>query len=832
MVNEEKNSKDGGGGKADESAFKTSKKVTAEIKNQNKEKEKTLTLEERLREEGLEIIAIQRDLTDEVKNLTKEIYGSAEASAQINKAFRDMSRITRDVASNWENIYDGSVKEEDIAKQITKAKKAGNKVSLEANLLMQKGGLTQKQITEATKGGLEIDEKKLKGMGNLSAKEKELLLHTITTLKTNKENLEILKAQEKKLKEANTGLVKGLNAAADVMGKIGLGEFSGPMKAGAEAARMAALEGGGFFKQMSAAGGAIKAMMGPLIAIGVIMAGFKFDKQITDLQKGMGISKSEAFGLKMEMSGAAAASGDMAINSERMLKTFSMLQSQLGIAANFSTEMTEDATVLSEKLGLSEKATANFAQSSLVVGKSIDEQYKSSLGIINSIQVQTGAMIPYKETLEKAGNITGQIRAQLGGSLEEITKAVGVAASLGMELEQVAKSGESMLNFQSSIEAELEAELLTGKELNLEKARLLALTGDYEGLAKEISKEAGNFTEFSKMNVLQQNALAKSLGMSSNEMSDMLMKEEMIGQTKESALAAGNEDLAKRIEARDLQQEMGDAVMKLKGVFVDLVGGPVGQFLNLLTLALTPIGIMLEGLDKITKLFSENKEEMTAMEATLGTIAGIFLAIKGSMLLIKGVQVAINVAKGIGLAFDIASNKGVGKMKTRELSKLGRAVALTGAKIFGTMMMLGPILGPALGLAGVAAMAGTVYGLSRRKAEKGGMIGGNRHSAGGTIIEAEQGEFIMSRQGVQSVGVDNLYAMNRGGGISGGKAQAGGVVQSTSGQSNSGMNMQSFTDAVISAVNNTKPGVVIASPYGLNNTNYQSRNENFKTKFE
>jgi hypothetical protein len=64
----------------------------------------------------------------------------------------------------------------------------------------------------------------------------------------------------------------------------------------------------------------------------------------------------------MEMSGAAAASGDMAINSERMLKTFSMLQSQLGVAANFSTEMTEDATVLSEKVGLSEEGNSRILQ--------------------------------------------------------------------------------------------------------------------------------------------------------------------------------------------------------------------------------------------------------------------------------------------------------------------------------------------------------------------------------------------------------------------------------------------------------------------------------------
>ena len=83
----------------------------------------------------------------------------------------------------------------------------------------------------------------------------------------------------------------------------------------------------------------------------------------------------------------------------------------------------------------------------------------------------------------------------------------------------------------------------------------------------------------------------------------------------------------------------------------------------------------------------------------------------------------------------------------------------------------------------------------------------------------------MSRQGVQNVGVGNLYAMNKGGGISGGKAQAGGEVSS-----NSGMDMSGFTDAVLNAVK--APGVVVASPYGLNDANYQSRNENFKTRFE
>jgi hypothetical protein len=575
----------------------------------------------------------------------------------------------------------------------------------------------------------------------------------------------------------------------------------------------------------------IKGIFDPLtMVIALIKAGLTFDTQVVELQKSMGMSRVEAEGLRHKMSGAAAASGDMAINSERMLKTFSMLQSQLGVAANFSTKMTEDATVLSEKVGLSDEATAGFAKSSLVVGKSIDTQYKNSLGIVGSIRAATGVAVPFKETLEKAGKVSGQIRAQMGGSLEEITKAVATASALGMELEQVASSGKSMLDFQSSIESELEAELLTGKQLNLEKARLLALTGDLKGLSKEIAKEAGSFSEFNKMNVLQQDALAKSFGMQADEMSNMLMDQEMMGKTKEQLIASGKGDLAKIMEERDVNKQMADAVMKLKTVFVDLVGGPVGDFLNLLTMALTPIADMLTGLKAIFNIFGESKGPLTKMQAILGAIAAVYIAIKGTMLIIKGIQIAKNTLAGISLAYKLRSVSLERIQAQLSRKGLGGGVAKASAAIFKGMAGMGPagIIAAILAIAGMAAL---VYSQAA-KAEKGGMIGGNRHSQGGTIIEAEQGEFIMSRQGVQSVGVDNLYAMNRGGGISGGKAQAGGVVQSTSGQSNSGMNMQSFTDAVISAVNNTKPGVVIASPYGLNNTNYQSRNENFKTKFE
>lgn len=53
------------------------------------------------------------------------------------------------------------------------------------------------------------------------------------------------------------------------------------------------------------------------------------------------------------------------------------------------------------------------------------------------------------------------------------------------------------------------------------------------------------------------------------------------------------------------------------------------------------------------------------------------------------------------------------------------------------------------------------------KMEQGGLVGGRRHSAGGTMIEAEQGEYVMSRNAVNAVGIEAMNRINAGGGAGG-----------------------------------------------------------------
>ena len=76
----------------------------------------------------------------------------------------------------------------------------------------------------------------------------------------------------------------------------------------------------------------------------------------------------------------------------------------------------------------------------------------------------------------------------------------------------------------------------------------------------------------------------------------------------------------------------------------------------------------------------------------------------------------------------------------------------------------GGVLGFLTGSAIIAQGLANVAQIEAQKFEKGGEVGGRRHSQGGTMIEAERGEFVMSRSAVQSVGVEALNQMNQGGG--------------------------------------------------------------------
>ena len=331
-------------------------------------------------------------------------------------------------------------------------------------------------------------------------------------------------------------------------------------------------------KQMSSMMAGLKSLgpqltkaLGPLALIAEFVMGLlEADKQVTEIQKTMMMTKTEARGFNSNLQQAARSSGNISVTGTKVFETFMSLTKEAGFVAKYSMDTLGSATKLQAVLGISASSTSNLAQAAEATGTSLEENYKATLGASYEMQQQAGTQLDMKQILEETGKVTGQIRASMGGNTVEIAKAVTQAKLLGTSLEAVANAGRQMLDFESSINAEMEAELMTGRQLNLDKARAAALAGDQATVAEELAKNMGDFTEFSKMNVLQQDALAAAMGMSSDEMGDMLFKQQVMGRTAEELRAQGEDELAQKLEAKSAQDQMNAAMEQLKQTFVTL----------------------------------------------------------------------------------------------------------------------------------------------------------------------------------------------------------------------------------------------------------------------
>ena len=284
------------------------------------------------------------------------------------------------------------------------------------------------------------------------------------------------------------------------------------------------------------------------------------------------MSADNARDVRANFAAIQGASSNILNTTAEIAKAQGTLNAALGTSATMiSGKILDGMATLQNRMGLSAEAATSFAQSAMLSGKSVKELTVDAVGSALAVEKERGTRLDIKGILKETGTITGQIRAQLGGSVEAIASAVAKAKSLGMELKGVAAAGKQLLNFEQSISAELEAELLTGKQLNLEKARLAALTGDQNTLAEELSKNAGNFYEFSQLNTLQQDALAKAVGMEADQLSDILMKKENIADLTERARREGKEELLDNLQKLSVQEQFNAAIEKLKTAVINFV---------------------------------------------------------------------------------------------------------------------------------------------------------------------------------------------------------------------------------------------------------------------
>ena len=490
----------------------------------------------------------------------------------------------------------------------------------------------------------------------------------------------------------------------------------------------------------------------------------KADKQATALGKSLGVSKDQARALREEFVKYSANTNDAFITTDRLLKAQTELSEQLGIAVQFSGEELSNFAKLTEIVGLSAQEAGKLASFSAAAGVGTKDYIKQiRLSVFASNQANK-VHFSDKLILQDISKLSAGILVKFQNNPKALAAAVVQTKALGLSLEQVDKIGDSLLNFESSIENELKAQLLTGKQLNLDKARYLALTGSQAELAQEISSQAGSLADFENMNVIAQKSLAEAFGMSRDELADMLLKQEAINTYGDKAAklnaqqlkdqkASGlslDDYLKKQAEQQSAQDKFNNAVLKLQDLIGNLVAGPLGGFIDSLSNGLDIITKIFAGFAKIASivkgLFGEGIGEALGKTASVAAIGGIGLLMARSLtkgttlnpMIVKDISAASAAgdaggfsggAGRVGKAFSKGGIKGGGKAMGRILKSTLKGNALTalamGVGDAAMNMGEGKGVGESLGRAGITGLTSLIGGgLGSLIAPGAGTIGG------------------------------------------------------------------------------------------------------------
>jgi hypothetical protein len=288
---------------------------------------------------------------------------------------------------------------------------------------------------------------------------------------------------------------------------------------------------------------------------------------------------------------------------------------------------------------------------------------------------------------------------------------------MGGDLGKVADIADQLLNFESSIENELSAELLLGKDINLEKARQAALNNDLATVAEEITKQAGSAAEFSQMNRIQQEAMAKAVGMTADQLADTLVEQEAL----KAVGHALNEDEQKAFETAKEKYGLEKASKMLQSGQLD---GMVAQQSKQEEIA--------QQLEKIKETF------VTMAPAILGMVDG----------LIGMLDVVNTILMPVRLLFDFFGyiGKGISNL-IGPLGTVGKlfkgiaslAVVYAAYAAYASLAAI-PVVGVPLGLAASAGILAAGFGLL------GSIKDGAIDPKGGLIVSGEKGSIQLDKE--------------------------------------------------------------------------------------
>ena len=301
---------------------------------------------------------------------------------------------------------------------------------------------------------------------------------------------------------------------------------------------------GGFIK----AGKAIKAATGFIgIISAVLLAALKyvvgFAKQTLEVRRNLGLSVVDATKLSFHMEKSAVQAKLLGGDSEKAKTLVKELAMEFGTVGEATSLSSTNIAQLTTHLGIGGSETAKLLKAFSDVSGETLNNLSNQLEFEASLTKSAG--IPVAKVMGQVASNTALFARYGADGANQLFRAARAAADLGTSLDVVEGVADSILDLETSIAAELEAEMLIGRDINLDRARQLAQANDLEGLQQEIVNQVGGPEAFANLGRIEQGALASAFGLSVEQIKPFLSGEKtgVVGDPQTAAIQQMNKDL-------------------------------------------------------------------------------------------------------------------------------------------------------------------------------------------------------------------------------------------------------------------------------------------------
>jgi hypothetical protein len=667
--------------------------------------------------------------------LTRAYVSSLEEG---NARVKDQASLEREIVSQVNEAAVGKYKSVDLTDQI-----------LDIN----------EQIDDISKGRLELTELEKQNALDILASQKDsfetLMRQNAVLVKMSKDAEKVLGVFDK----MTTGDFKGA-----LLQQFGLDDINKEVKTKLGASIVNVVKqvkegdlAGAFTNAAKALWGMIKSApklamalgIGGILALGTFLIDLfvETDKEVAQLGRDFGITKDAAKGLHHVSTDVANEMKIVGIHSEEVSKSLKTVSDNLGgidLTKQFKSgneavkQLVKDTAVLTEQFGLSGEEISNMQGLSAITGK--------SMGALSMSATTLGkGVFTAKESMKILAGIPKTVAIGMRGNVDAMIKMSQQAKLLGLDLKKVEQIGMGTLEIEDSLGKEMEARVLTGRNINLDAMREASLRGDTGTVMRELVKNAGTLDEFSKMGPIQQKALADAMGMSREEMTDMLTKQKELedagmsyekaqqlqgmnqqdlakelSKTNDAQQRAYIEKIAKEKESASTQEKMADLMKRMQSIAVkliepimDVVDGlfqgsdgadSMGGILNsvgtivkaiapIIKAIATTIGAIVKPLISILGMFSSTEAATHGVANTTEKISdGVSGATDKTKSLLSGFGGILTIVTSIGAFFTGKAllGKGIDLIKGKAaslgntlLSKVSEPLGKVGSKLLG-----------------------------------------------------------------------------------------------------------------------------------------------------